>query len=189
MVAESPGLTFSEKKAYILRSREYFEGDSWILPTDVDLIGLADKEFVRRLKKLGWDKKEPIDALRNAFNEAMVNSMAHGNQGLKREDYDSSTNIYQLSRNANMIDPCRRLLWVDFEISRDRVYVKIRDEGNGFPFEEEKPSDNTELNEDGLLKLRGNGMTIMKAAFDVKYSDGGRVVEMTRERQKQEKVI
>ncbi len=134
---------------------QLFEGGYWSLPTNLDLVAPAEADFARRLKRSRWSRDE-AHFLQVSFREALINAIKHGNQN----------------------DPEKKVR-VEVKVSRERIYIKIRDEGEGFK-RAEVPDPTIPEN---LLKGEGRGIFLMKQFFDsVTHEDGGRTIIMTKER-------
>ncbi len=111
-----------------------FQGEHWTLPADIRLIGLAEIVFTRRLRKAGWRRnlgEGEFYKLKLAFREALINAIVHGN----KENPDKKVDVM-------------------LEINEDRIFIKIRDEGDGFK-PEEVP--NPIATRENILKPSGRG--------------------------------
>lgn len=101
-----------------------------------------------------------VFGVRLALEEAIVNAMKHGN-GL-----DPSKNVH-----------------IRCEISDDRVFVSIRDEGPGFD-----PQDVPDPTEDeNLDKPSGRGLMLMKAFMtSITYNETGNEVRLEKQKDPEE---
>jgi len=139
-------------------NNELFEGNNWVLPSTEGVEAEASGVFEDRIKAVGGWNEEEVFFLKLCFDEALTNAMKHGNK----------------------FDPNKKA-FVNFSITKERVYIKIKDEGEGFTVEK-VPSP---LEGEGLTKGSGRGVFLMKQFLGedgLKYSEGGRVVEMTKEK-------
>ena len=134
-----------------------FEGENWVLPTYTKSFDRADKSFVKRLEDAGWSADE-IFGLRVGFKEALNNAFIHGNK-----------------MNLD------KKVYVNVKVNKNRIFVKIRDEGDGFkPGEVPNP-----LAPENLLKPKGRGLHLLKQFFDsVTYNEKGNEVTLIKERKK-----
>ena len=125
------------------------------MPTDIRLVGPAEADFARRLKRSHWSGDE-AHFLAVSFKEALINAMKHGNKN----------------------NPEKKVQ-VEVKVSRERIYVRIRDQGEGFDPEKVPDSQDPE----NLLKASGRGIFMMGKFFDsVKHEEGGRTIIMKKER-------
>lgn len=169
MKIEGPG---NKTKTEIL-----LEGNNWILPTDIESIDLAEEAFAKRLKEVGWTFDESFD-LQLGFREALVNAIAHGNLGIIKPE---EANLGDLIKTELKNDPTKRdkKVYVYIDVNKDRVYIKILDEGKGFRHGE-VPDPTLHK---GLRKTKGRGISLMKNFFDsVEYLGNGNEVIMSKER-------
>lgn len=137
-------------------NNESFKGDSWVLTSAEGVETEASRAFEDRLVAVGGWNDEEVFFLKLCFDEALTNAIKHGNK----------------------FNPDKKA-FVNFSITKDKVYIKIRDEGDGFQ-PEKIPSP---LEGEGLEKGSGRGVFLMKQFLGedgLKYSEGGRVVEMTK---------
>jgi len=134
---------------------QLFEGGYWSLPTNLDLVASAGVAFATRLKRSHWSGDE-AHFLQVSFEEALINAMKHGNKN----------------------NPEKKVQ-VEVKVSRERIYIRIRDEGEGFnPEEVPYP-----LAPESLLNTSGRGIFMMRNFFDsVKHEDGGRTIIMIKRR-------
>jgi len=135
-------------------NNELFHGNEWSLPTDVNVEAEAVRFFESMLEKTGWEE-EDIFYLKLSFDEALMNAMKHGNK------FDA-----------------RKKVFVSFSISKNKVYIKIRDEGNGFnPAQVPSPTEG-----EALTKGSGRGLFLMRSFLTVTYNEKGNEVTMIREK-------
>ena len=138
------------------------------------------------MKKTGWNEKsDHLSLLRLAFTEAIVNAMGYGNLGIvKTRDGEQNLGILikdelkKLARN----DPERkknRKVHVTVQVNKERLTVKVCDEGRGFNWREiPEPDDSDETD----LKTTGRGISYMKCFDSVTYSNKGNEVTLVKER-------
>ncbi len=143
-------------------AKNIFEGNEWVLPSTEKVEAEASSIFEDRLKAVGgWDGGD-VFFLKLCFDEALTNAMKHGNK-------------FNPNKKAS----------VTFSITKDRVYIKIKDEGEGFK-QESVPSP---LEGEGLTKSSGRGVFLMGQFLGkdgLKYSEGGTVVEMVKTKKSNE---
>jgi len=157
-----------------------FEGDTWILGTTIRTVERASDAFEKKLIKNGWSAEEAED-LTIGFSEAVANAVGHGNLGIAKSK-DRSKTSGGLMREEFKKHPelkNKKVQVIFLEINKEKVSVKIIDEGVGF--DQEKIPDPT-LPEN-LLEPKGRGLLMMKEYFDlVTYNEKGNEVTLTKER-------
>ena len=162
-----------------------FEGNDWVLPTDIRIISDTDDALMEKLKSAGWDtdSNEVSGMVEFAFHEALMNAIIHGNLGMVKNDNDES--FSQLVLNMQKEHPTDKKVYVSMKIDKEKVWISIRDEGKGFvPKEVADPTSAT-----GLSETKGRGIAWMKNYFDsVKYNETGNEVVMIKERKAEEGV-
>ena len=164
-----------------IKSVELLEGNSWVLPTDIDLKVPAQEAFVRKLVEAGWDPdSRDVYWFTYAFDEAYINAVAHGNLGMdKPEGPDGFTMKEIRDRQASFSPAQNRKIYVDIDISETEASLTIRDDGDGFD-PSEVPDPTLEENRN---KSNGRGIATISKLFDsVKYSDGGRCITIKKTR-------
>lgn len=153
------------------------ESNSWTLPTDIESIDLAEDAFGEKLKAAGWTFDEAFE-LKLGFREALVNAIAHGNLGLIKPE---NGNLGEMIIEELKKNPAKKekKIHVDVDVNKDRVYVRIQDEGKGFNHND--APDPTLPNT--LKKTKGRGLFLMEKFFDsVEYIGKGNEVIMSKER-------
>ncbi len=112
---------------------ELFVGNSWTLPTDIGLVTEAEEAFVDKLEECEWDKtSDDVNKLQIAFREAIINAIAHGNLHLLNKPEGSTDNWGQLSKKEQELHPTDKKIFINIEVSKTKVMLTIRDEGDGF---------------------------------------------------------
>jgi anti-sigma regulatory factor (Ser/Thr protein kinase) len=156
---------------------EQFKGNNWTLDTDIGLVDPANSAFGELLARFGWDADD-IANLQMAFGEALTNAIAHGNLGIVKTK-SGADNIGKLAEEAQAARPTNKKVYVTVDAGKDRVTVKIRDEGEGFKVAN-VPDPTTP---EGLAKATGRGLLLMRAFFDsVTYNEKGNEVTMVKEK-------
>lgn len=117
------------------------------LDSDLKNVEVAE-EITRRVSgTAGFDEDEQ-QRIEMAVHESMINAIWHGNKN------DSSKNV-----------------WLQFKIHRDRLEIRIRDQGTGFdPKHIPDP-----LESDNLLNVSGRGIFLIRSFMDefrVEYVSG-----------------
>lgn len=132
---------------------------TWTLKTEiassVDDGHLVIEKLLSALTEHGWDGRDFFH-VQMAAEEAMVNAVKHGN----RESGEKKVEI-------------------EFGVSSERVYMRFKDEGEGF-----SPDDLPDPREDEHLEsTNGRGvMLINEMMCEVRYNDRGNQVEMWKSR-------
>ncbi|MCR9293987.1 MAG: ATP-binding protein [bacterium] len=114
------------------------------------------EQLLQALTQAGWDGSD-LFHVQMAAEEAMINAVTHGNQ-------ESEQLVVE----------------VEFRVSKQRAYLRFRDQGAGFcPDELPDPTD-----EEHLEKTHGRGVyLIMHMMSEVSYNDCGNEVTMVKNRQ------
>lgn len=133
---------------------------SWSLnaqiPSSLDKAHEVIDKLLVALTEAGWDGRDYFH-IQMAVEEALVNAVKHGNE----ED------------QSKFVD-------LDFKVARDRVFMKITDQGHGFdPEALPDPRD-----DDHLECINGRGVMLIKEMMDqVQYNTRGNQIEMLKYRQ------
>jgi len=108
------------------------------LESDLKNVEVAEEITLRVAGTAGFDEDEQ-HRIEMAVHESMINAIWHGNKN------DSSKSV-----------------WLQFKIYRDRLEIRIRDQGNGFdPHRISDPLEN-----DNLLNVSGRGIFLIRAFMD-----------------------
>jgi len=109
--------------------------------------------ILKKVKSLNIGDKILFD-IRLSLEEALINAVKHGNKA----------------------DKNKKVL-VEVDIDRNRLYIKVEDEGAGFNVESISPS----IDEENVGKLSGRGVFLIKQCMDrVEFSRDGRQVVMVK---------
>lgn len=118
-----------------------------------------------------------------AFQEALINSLDHGNLELesrwKEELEKDAVDRYSLIKRERLSDPrySSRRIFVETKFERARFTIRIRDEGRGF-IPDGAPRQCAAPNE---LPTHGRGISLIFCSMDeVSYSEGGREISMIK---------
>jgi serine/threonine-protein kinase RsbW len=117
------------------------------LESDLKNLEVAE-EMVRRVAGTAGFSEESEHQIEMAVHESMINAIRHGNKD----------------------DPSKRV-WLRFEIYKDRLEIRVRDQGNGFNIAEVPDPCSAE----NLLKVSGRGIFLIRSFMDefhVKYLPG-----------------
>ncbi len=114
------------------------------------------EDILERMGRAGWSERE-LFGIQMALEESLTNAIRHGN----KLDESKEVNV-----------ECR--------ISRDRFWLKVEDEGEGFV-----PADVPDCtDDDSIHACGGRGVMLIKAYMtDVQYNERGNCVTMLKERQ------
>ena len=97
------------------------------------------EELTHRVCETAGFAEEDQHKIEMAVHESVINAVAHGNK------HDA-----------------KKKVWVRFEIHKDRLEIRIRDEGVGFD-----PSHIADpLSQENLLKVSGRGIFLIRAFMD-----------------------
>jgi serine/threonine-protein kinase RsbW len=124
------------------------------IPADVEAIAVVEDQALQRVGAVGYDGDECF-AIGTAFREALANAIVHGC------DSDAS-----------------KIVEGSVDCAADgTVCIVVRDPGKGF--DPDKVPD--PLHQDNLTSDHGRGVYLIRQLMDeVKYSDGGRAVQMKK---------
>jgi serine/threonine-protein kinase RsbW len=117
------------------------------LESDLKNVEVAEEISRRVASTAGFDEEEQ-HRIEMAVHESMINAIWHGNKN----------------------DPSKSV-WLRFQIHRDRLEIRIRDQGNGFDLE--KIAD--PLADENLLNVSGRGIFLIRSFMDefrVQYING-----------------
>lgn len=132
---------------------------SWILdeqiPSTKDAGHAAIEQLLKALTDAGWDGRDYFH-VQMAVEEAVVNAITHGNK-------ESKSKVVEL----------------DFKVSADAVYLRIKDEGAGFCLKDiPDPRD-----DDRLECTNGRGVLLIRELMSqVSYNERGNEVVMRKHR-------
>ena len=126
-----------------------------VIPSDLSAARVIEDEILRQAEALGYSP-EYCFAIHLALEEAVVNAHKHGNQS----------------------DPAKKLV-ISYKVDRQRVIVRVRDEGAGFD-----PHCVPDCTAPDRISLPyGRGIMLMHAYLDrVSYNESGNEVEMVKEK-------
>jgi anti-sigma regulatory factor (Ser/Thr protein kinase) len=114
-----------------------------------------------------------------ALEEALLNAAYHGNLEVKSELREQDCTLYyDLARERTRMRPyCERSIYVDVDLTEDRVRYVVRDEGPGFdPRTLPDPTDPANID-----RPCGRGLLLMRTFMDdVEYNGTGNEVTMTK---------
>lgn len=122
-----------------------------------------------------------------ALQEAVANALEHGNLELEsqwREEIDAEgRDKYTRLREERLKDPhyANRQIRIRVCFNEELLQFTIRDQGNGFLYEDDQTHDDDGGVSDDSLKCHGRGLTIMNGVMDtVRYLEHGRVVVLEK---------
>jgi anti-sigma regulatory factor (Ser/Thr protein kinase) len=158
-----------------------FEGNNWSLPTNIDLIEPAKEALGKKLGEADWDEdSDDVYYLQLVFSEALINAIAHGNLGIVKPDNSQET-ITELAKAEQAVHPTDKKVCVTIGADKNRISIKIRDEGNGFNWREVQDPTLPE----SLLKKKGRGLLFMNKFCDsVTHNNKGNEVTIVKEKKK-----
>ncbi len=108
------------------------------LESDLKNVEVAE-EIVRRVAGMAGFGEESEHQIEMALHETMINAIWHGNKN------DASKSV-----------------WLRFDIYKDRLEIRVRDQGNGFNIAEVPDPCATE----NLLKVSGRGIYLIRTFMD-----------------------
>ena len=108
------------------------------LESDLKNLAVAE-EIVRRVAETAGFSEESEHQIEMALHESMINAIWHGNKN------DASKSV-----------------WLRFEVYKDRLEIRVRDQGNGFNIAEVPDPCSAE----NLLKVSGRGIFLIRTFMD-----------------------
>jgi len=148
---------------------------------DIDVSPIS-RRLARLLREIGFygDRAEE-DQGALSLEEALVNSIEHGNLGLDsslRPDDSASEDLYEAERERRLSDPILggRMVRVSMSATRDEATISIEDQGEGFDVSalDESPEG---------LDVSGKGYWLIKRAFDAaSYNEKGNRLTLSMRR-------
>jgi CheY-like chemotaxis protein/anti-sigma regulatory factor (Ser/Thr protein kinase) len=151
----------------------------YILPNDTELVQVLVQQVRATLTSMRVFAENDHLRIGIAFEEAMLNSLYHGNLEVSSELRDNDHAGYErLAKERASSSPFReRTLLIDIVLTSESAQFKIRDEGPGFdPQTLPDPTD-----PEYLERPSGRGVLLMKSFMDkVTYNDSGNEVTMTK---------
>jgi serine/threonine-protein kinase RsbW len=156
------------------RSLTSFMGDNWELPTDIGLVDLADRVLTERLIDAGWSKEDTQDFVISVFHEALINAFAHGNLGIP----GGTPKIWRVALEKQKNNPTNKKVYVKIKIEGKKVTIIIRDEGDGYDYQQVPDPTRPE----NQSRTTGRGGHNMQAFCDsITHSNGGREITIVKE--------
>lgn len=151
----------------------------FVLENELPLLAASVIHLQQTMRAMGlFDESERL-RIRVALEEALLNSMFHGNLELSsalRED-DKPT-YHEMARVRAKEPPyCERRIFVEASFSPSGAEFKIRDQGPGFnPMDLPDPTD-----PENLHRATGRGLLLMYTFMDgVAFNESGNEVRLTK---------
>ena len=117
-----------------------------------------------------------------AFDEALTNSLEHGNleleSGWKEEIDENGLDLFTRRRRERLADPmyADRKIILRTEYRGSKLTIRITDNGKGFPGARKKGKKSS-----ATLQSHGRGLSIIDTMMDeVSYAKGGREIIMVK---------
>ncbi len=154
------------------------EGNNWVLKTGLEYLESAEIAFEKKLREALWSENEIID-LSLGFRECVVNAMAHGNLAIDKAEGGTLDKLMQreLQRNPEKVN---KKVKIDLDIAKDRVYIRVQDEGKGF---KRIPKLSDPTLPESLMKTQGRGLFLMEHYYDsVEIVGIGNEIILSKER-------
>jgi histidine kinase-like protein len=113
---------------------EYFVGNVWTLPTDLQIAAPAADAIVQRMAGLGWTEEE-IGGFKLAVQEVINNAILHGNLGLVRERQTEEDWDEILNQATTSAENLAKKVVITQDITKDYARISVIDEGTGIEVE------------------------------------------------------
>lgn len=158
-------------------------GISGVQIYEIPSVELASRGFpldiLKQLHAAGRIDQTTMLRVDLAFQEALANSLEHGNLELIstwKDNLDSQgADLFSVEKKKRLADPQygSRKIKIFIECTECEIQISITDEGNGFEVEKVIGSQN--------LEPYGRGLAMIRANMDsVSFADRGRVIKMTK---------
>ena len=151
----------------------------FVLENDRDLIAPLVVYLQELVARLDICREPETTRLGIALDEALVNSLYHGNLEVSSALREQDNYDYQelATKRAQQKPYCDRRIHVAADLYRDRVEITIRDEGPGFNHRSlPDPTDPVNLG-----KVSGRGILLMRTFMDdVLFNEYGNQVILTK---------
>jgi FixJ family two-component response regulator/anti-sigma regulatory factor (Ser/Thr protein kinase) len=158
------------------------EKRTFIIPTNVHILGPFVYELMEMIKRFNEISKNDIFSIRLAVYEMLINAIEHGNLEI---NYETKKNL--LSAGVNYIEYLdslsknepytRRKIEISYQYYKTGIGFFIKDEGNGFDV---KKFENRDI-KDELLAMHGRGIIISKFNMDeIIYNEKGNEVQLKK---------
>ncbi|MFA6301214.1 MAG: ATP-binding protein [Candidatus Paceibacterota bacterium] len=142
----------------------------------IQKVSEVGKTFQEKLVEIGWEEDEAW-GLCYGLQEAVTNAFVHGNLGIQKLLKDKEGNTKStgalveaaLEKLAKATEEekkdLKKRVEVTVEMDKNRVIVKVRDEGPGFNFDDVKdPTSSATPDEE--LEASGRGVFLIKKFFN-----------------------
>lgn len=179
-------VSISESIEFVLRNQSQVRKSSVVVAayTTVELVGKKLKLYfadeLQAQRRLNAKERRKLEL---AFQEAVTNSVEHGNLELDsawRETIDQhGHDRYSVLKAQRLSEPyySQRKIVISFQLCDDSYFIRVRDEGPGFNPPLAGPSPQPT---DGV-RCSGRGIPIIRSSVDVlTYSHGGREICMRK---------
>ncbi len=166
----NPGPTFPELSTAMLTDHCHLR-----IPSQPDWIAPTVDYLVARASQCGAVHPNRAVKVMLALNEALTNSIIHGNLGISSRLKEESDRAFAQAVAARCSDPAYALRPVDIHVSYDGRQLRwvFSDQGDGFDVE--SVLGRLDAGEMGPLRPSGRGMMMIRAFIDeLRYEDRGR---------------
>jgi anti-sigma regulatory factor (Ser/Thr protein kinase) len=152
-----------------------------VFENDVGLVAALVAHFQEHLLRMGLCDENGKIRVGIALEEALLNSIYHGNLELSSDLRQDGGNAFEhLGRQRRHVAPyASRRVHLQVSLTADRASFIIRDEGPGFDVS--KLPDPTEP--ENMLKASGRGLLLIRTFMDeVRYNAAGNEITLIRRR-------
>lgn len=151
----------------------------YVLENNSQLVNQLIAQIEYQLGAIEFADVNEILQLNVAVHEALDNAVYHGNLELSSELRESGGIAYheEADRRRSVEPYMDRRVHVSTSISRERLEVVVRDEGNGFdPTAVDNPT-----SQSNLERITGRGLLLMRTFMDeVTFNDNGTQVTLVK---------
>ncbi|HTY39614.1 MAG TPA: ATP-binding protein [Candidatus Paceibacterota bacterium] len=159
------------------------------LPNTTETVRYTADEIERRMNAVGWPEDQAY-RVRTALDEMFSNAVGHGNLHLPSLSADQSIGA-EINRTIKEHPELRDQthVYVTIEaLDEDKIVLRVRDEGAGFPYDQDNVPDPTA--EENLLKPNGRGLYFITQFFDeASWEKGGTEIRVVKHRHHAEQPV
>lgn len=160
------------------------ESHEYVIPSDIRLTLPLIDQLTERITRVGIC--DPLDQMniRLALDEALTNSIVHGNleidsksKGKSLKEIDNFNHL--LAERSQQAPYCYRRVNIKLNLSAESARIVIQDEGNGFDWRAQDSRNES----DDLLASFGRGLFLIRSFMDsVTFNDCGNCITLVKEK-------
>jgi CheY-like chemotaxis protein len=155
------------------------------IPSDFEFLNTVINYVFSHLKARWLVNDENLHDVKVCMYEALTNAFEHGNLGIPGDEKSRLLEISQqawrdfLLERINSPNYRDKRIEVNLQISAERMMLRVRDQGEGFAFENHFNEVEPEL----LFRSSGRGLLLIRSLMDqMWFEDEGRTLVMVKQR-------